>query len=78
MKAKERENILSESIPAIKKALAISDDEIRIIVEKSIEGGEINFPDDFAGWIHDRFLSNCVLIDETGYAQMCVDALKGL
>jgi hypothetical protein len=76
LKAKERESILSESMPVIRKALAISDDEIRIIVEKSIEGGEINSTDGFAGWIHGRFLSNCVLIDETGYAQMCVDALK--
>ena len=47
------------------------------IIEKSIDGGEIK--EDLSNideWINDRLLPNCVLIDETGYSTMCINALK--
>jgi len=48
------------------------------ILEKAKAGGEIT--PDFADerWLNERFLPNCVLIDEDGYTRMCIDALKVL
>lgn len=45
---------------------------------KAIMGGEIEAPEksSITAWIADRLIPNCAYIDETGYAKMCVDALK--
>ncbi len=70
---------MSHSNPAalrIKDELNISEKEASIIVKKAKLGGEItsDFPED--AWLEQRFLPNCVFIDEEGYTKMCVDALK--
>ncbi len=58
------------------KKLDITSEESEKIIEKAVIGGEVSDDGDFGSWCKDRFLPNCVLIDETGYSKMCVDALK--
>lgn len=67
---------ISEAVEIINQTLFIDDEEIEKILEKSIAGGEFTGEDDIEEWLNKRFLPNCVLIDEEGYAKMCVDALK--
>lgn len=50
--------------------------EAEKIIEKAILGGEIENEDYLSDWYNNRFVPNCVTIDENGYAKMCVDALK--
>ena len=64
------------AIEKIKKTLGIEEDEVKKILEKAIAGGEFVDESDLKVWLEQRFLPNCILIDEIGYAKMCVDALK--
>lgn len=65
-----------EAVELVSKKLDITKEESEKIIEKAIIGGEVSEDGDFGSWCKDRFLPNCVLIDETGYSKMCVDALK--
>jgi hypothetical protein len=56
--------------------LGIEVDEAKIILGKAEAGGEISSDCKIKTWLTKRFIPNTVLIDETGYARMCVDALK--
>lgn len=64
------------AIKKINKELGIESDEADKLIEKAIIGGEISNEGKIDEWLENRFFPNCVLIDEAGYAQMCVDALK--
>ncbi|MFH1282041.1 MAG: hypothetical protein ABII27_00060 [bacterium] len=50
--------------------------EAEKIVEKAVIGGEISEKVCIEDWVSKRLLPNTVLIDDNGYAMMCVDALK--
>lgn len=65
-----------EAVELVSKKLDITNEESEKIIEKAVIGGEVSEDGDFGSWCKDRFLPNCVLIDETGYSKMCVDALK--
>lgn len=67
---------LSTAINTITKELGIEPTEAEKLIEKAMVGGEIADEGKIDEWLKERFLPNCVLIDEVGYAQMCVDALK--
>ncbi|MFQ5485183.1 MAG: hypothetical protein ACE5DO_07600 [Desulfobacterales bacterium] len=56
--------------------MGIETGEADKLIEKAIIGGEIAGETKIDEWLEERFFPNCVLIDEPGYAQMCVDALK--
>lgn len=64
------------AIKQINEKLGIEPEEADKLIEKAMVGGEIVSEDNIGEWFNERFLPNCVLIDEIGYAQMCVDALK--
>src|SRR3990167_4309840 len=64
------------AVELVSKKLDITKEESEKIIEKAVIGGEVSEDGDFGPWCKDRFLPNCVLIDETGYSKMCVDALK--
>lgn len=64
------------AIKQINKTLGIDTEEADRLIEKAICGGEIVNEAKIDDWLNERFLPNSVLIDEAGYAQMCVDALK--
>jgi hypothetical protein len=66
----------SEAVEIIRETLFIDVEEIKKILDKSEAGGEFTNEEDLEEWLNNRFLPNCVLIDEDGYAKMCVDALK--
>jgi hypothetical protein len=61
---------------AISDKLKIPQADASVIIDKAFAGGEIVNPADLEPWLTHRFFPNCVFIDEIGYAQMCVDALK--
>lgn len=65
---------LQEVSEAVSAELSISLADAKKIVDKAKAGGEIS--DDPTHWFEERFKPNLVFIDETGYAQMCVNALK--
>ncbi|MDR2942670.1 MAG: hypothetical protein LBV17_08795 [Treponema sp.] len=46
------------------------------IIEKALAGGEITDFSSSDHWLNERFIPNCVFIDEDGYAKMCINALK--
>lgn len=56
--------------------LNIPEKEAELILEKACTGGEISPAVSEEDWFENRFKPNTVLIDEEGYAKMCVDALK--
>jgi hypothetical protein len=61
----------------IAKQLGIdSIDEAIKIIEKAVAGKEIKKELNLERWFQDRFKPNLVFIDEKGYAEMCIDALK--
>ncbi|MFH1022541.1 MAG: hypothetical protein V1809_04075 [Planctomycetota bacterium] len=60
----------------ISAKLGIDKDEAEKIIEKAEAGGEITDECPVEIWIEKRLLANVVMIDEVGYARMCVDALK--
>lgn len=66
-----------EACEIIARELRISQEEAAIIVKKSEVGKEFS-SDSFSMelWLRERFLPNIVFIDESGYAKMCIDALK--
>lgn len=65
-----------EAVDIIRKKLDVDPKEADLIIEKSIAGGEIIDDSGFEKWVNERFLPNLVLINEEGYSQMCIDALK--
>jgi hypothetical protein len=67
------------SASAIKKVsdvLSLSLDEATKFVEKSKISGEVSSSFGIDDWVEQRLLPNTVFIDESGYSQMCIDALK--
>lgn len=64
------------AVKQINEKLGIEPEEADKLIEKAMVGGELVSEDNIGEWFNERFLPNCVLIDEIGYAQMCVDALK--
>ncbi len=59
----------------IVQTLGIPEGDATKIVEKAIAGGECT-KFTLEQWLEERFLPNCVHIDEEGYTQMCINALK--
>lgn len=64
------------AVEQIVKTLNIEAGEADTIVQKAVAGREILDETACQDWLHHRFIKNCVLIDETGYSKMCVNALK--
>lgn len=58
----------------IANKLNITIKDAQKIVEKAKLGGEISTT--LENWLSERFLPNCVFIDEDGYTKMCINALK--
>ena len=75
MANKSEEKLLHTFSNIVKEFLDIDDKEAGLIVNKAIEGSEIN-NFNFDQWLKRRFLPNLVFIDEDGSSKMCVDALK--
>ena len=65
-----------EAIEQIKDSLKVDETEAEKILAKAFEGLEIKTYNEIKNWVNERLLKNCVFIDEQGYAQMCVNALK--
>lgn len=63
-----------EVIKKISKELSAPEPEVALIVKKAFAGGEIS--NSLEEWAKKRFLPNIVFIDDIGYSQMCIDALK--
>lgn len=66
----------AKAVNLIKEKLSVSSKEAENIIDKAITGGEIVSDNTIEHWIEKRFLPNLVFIDEKGYSQMCIDALK--
>jgi len=60
----------------IVEKLGVDSSESAKILEKALIGGEITDKMPAEQWLEERFLPNCVVIDEEGYSKMCIDALK--
>lgn len=58
------------------RKLGIEESEADKIIEKAGAGGEISPVCSLEAWLSERFVPNTVIIDESGYTRMCVDALK--
>jgi len=67
---------MNKTVKLIQEKIGVSHVDAVKIVEKAIAGGEINDAMTLEEWFDKRFSPNCVLVDETGYTKMCVDALK--
>jgi len=67
---------LNQAVKIISEKLNLEEAEAVKILEKAIAGGEITKTFSLQKWVNERFLPNCVLVDEDGYSRMCVDALK--
>jgi hypothetical protein len=65
-----------EAVKIIKENLDTDFKEAQMILEKAAAGGEISQDISIKDWIDKRFLPNLLFIDEKGYSQMCIDALK--
>lgn len=67
---------IDKIIGKIQNELDVDNHTAQGIYDKAVSGNEIT--DDFTAdeWLEQRFLQNCVLIDEEGYSKMCIDALK--
>src|SRR3989338_3963644 len=66
-------------IQTISQKLNVSGMEAQMIFDKAVAGGEIvdvKSEQSSTEWVETRLLPNTVFIDETGYARMCIDALK--
>lgn len=63
-------------IKEIAHKLQCSQVEATKILEKARSGGEFGAEISEQDWFETRFLPNLVVINEDGYAKMCVDALK--
>lgn len=66
---------LATIVATLKAEYRMGDDDAQAFVTKAIEGGEAT-ERGIDAWYEDRFKPNTVIIDEAGYAQMCVSALK--
>jgi hypothetical protein len=64
-------------IKDIQNFLGVTEKEGGMILEKVLVGGECS-KDTQEDWLKARFKANCIFIDTTEYAQMCVNALKSL
>ena len=67
---------MEEVVGLVSKKLDVSSEDAEKIIEKAVIGGEVLEGGEFSQWYNERFLPNCMFIDETGYSKMCVDALK--
>lgn len=65
-----------EAIGRISETLNIPLTVSELIVEKAKIGGEINEETTYDQWLSQRFIPNTVEISLSGYAEMCIDALK--
>jgi hypothetical protein len=65
-----------DSIQKLAKNLNISIKDAEIIINTSLLGGEISNEIDLQNWLNQRFLPNCIFINEEGYTKMCINALK--
>lgn len=60
----------------ISETTRVSGKEAQVILDKAVEGREINGDVSPEYWLKERLLPNIIFIDEAGYTQMCIDALK--
>jgi len=67
---------IDEVVDLVSKKLDVAIEDAEKIIDKAVIGGEALKDGDFSEWYNERFLPNCMFIDETGYSRMCVDALK--
>lgn len=67
---------LNEVEAEISRRLSISPKDAETIVKKAISSREIDENCTADRWLKERFIPNCVEIDNEGYARMCIDALK--
>ena len=67
---------LADILKAIEERLGVDSNEAQKILQKAEFGSEITETFTAEQWLNERFLPNCVMIDEDGYARMCIDALK--
>ncbi|MFH1855902.1 MAG: hypothetical protein ABH836_01570 [Candidatus Omnitrophota bacterium] len=65
-----------EAVNIIKEKLNTDLKEAEMILDKAVAGGEIFDANGIEDWLNERFLPNLIFIDEEGYSQMCIDALK--
>lgn len=63
-------------VTTIEEKLNVPTEDAEKILEKAKAGGEITSDFTDEQWLYERFLPNCVFIDEDGYTRMCIDALK--
>jgi hypothetical protein len=66
----------TEATLTLSKNLQIEEAEAETIIKKAEAGKEFSNDSELETWLNERFLPNVVFIDETGYAKMCIDALK--
>lgn len=66
----------TDAIKIISDRLQIPEKEAQTIIKKAESGKEFFDDSSLENWLDKRFLNNIVFIDETGYAIMCIDALK--
>ena len=66
----------NEAVNIIRNKLDTSLKEAELIFDKAAAGGEISSSISIEDWLNKRFLPHLVFIDEKGYSQMCIDALK--
>lgn len=67
--------ILGATIGSVAGHINVDFEEAGIIVEKAISGGESDLFR-LEEWYEKRFVPNTIFIDEQGYSEMCIDALK--
>ena len=67
---------LADILKAIEERLGVDSNEAQKILQKAEFGSEITETFTAEQWLNERFLPNCVMIDEDGYARKCIDALK--
>ena len=67
---------MEEVVGLVSRKLDVPSEDAEKIIEKAVIGGEVLEGGEFSQWYNERFLPNCMFIDETGYSKMCVDALK--
>ncbi len=67
---------MCEIVKQLCETLNVLPDEASKILEKAEAGGEISEQCKAQEWIEERLIPNLIMIDETGYSRMCVDALK--
>lgn len=67
----------SRLVRKIEQATGQSEHAITKLISAAIEGRETtNVTTDIEAWIDNQFLPNLVIVDQAGYTEMCIDALK--